>query len=193
MILTRRMTRVSVAAMIVSTIFFPLCAHADIRGDDIRSIKTLTERMLETAKTGTSAAWESSTSGATGRVRIISTDHETGRQPCRRYEWSIETVSGEELITRGEGCRATGGLWTLSERSTRRGSPRAEPEAPLPARPAPTTREEPPDRTDLPAAVLKTEAASPAPVEEPKDPLADLTFTRPPRSSLSPAPTHATE
>lgn len=172
---------------------------ADVGSGDIAAIQNFTERMLETARTGTTNAWQNPDSGAVGRVTILSTNHEPGRPPCRRYEWSIRAAGGDGMLGQGEGCRIGAGEWTLDETQTRRAAarraatpdpapeppreppaastrstPRAAP-APAPADPAPAAAGA--DPTPDPA---EKTAEAPAPK---KDPLAGLTFTRPPRGA----------
>lgn len=183
--------------VLLFAVVVPLClvarpSHAEIARADINSIQSLAERMLETARTGTSSVWSSSLTGSTGRVRIVSTDHEPGRQPCRQYEWIIRSPSGEEMRATGEGCRASGGVWTLDERASR-----VEP-SPAPRSPVRTPRETPgPTRASPPPANPEAstpdepEVASATADEPPADPLKDFKFTPPPRSlsALPPATT----
>lgn len=188
------MNRILILAYVAPLCFAPAIADAEIARADIKSIQSLAESMLETARTGTSNAWSSDLTGSTGRVRIVSTDHEPGRQPCRRYEWVIQAPTGEEVRATGEGCRASGGYWTLDERTSHvsatpaaRSPVRVPRETPEPKRASPPPADAEASQPD------EAEVASVQPDEPPADPLKDFKYTPPPRSLSAPTPAETTD
>ncbi|MEM8791940.1 MAG: RT0821/Lpp0805 family surface protein [Pseudomonadota bacterium] len=162
-------------------VLFEPVEHADARVEDrdIRNLHSFAQNRLETARTGTTSTWSNPATGASGTFVITATDDRTGSQPCRAYRWTIESVDGEIIDGRGQGCRQGVADWRLDESRTTRQARRPDPEPRRPVaraepKPEPAEKEEPAEET---AAVEKS----------PADALAKITFQVPPRTVFNDA------
>jgi len=90
-------------------------ADAGVDQRDIRSMHNFAQQQLEVSRTGTTGNWRNSVTGSRGQFTIITTGHEPGREPCRTYSWTIETLDGDGVEGRGTGCRQSAGKWKLDE------------------------------------------------------------------------------
>ncbi len=176
----RTFAKLLASVVLLATAHLSHQARAGVESSDISSMNDFAQNRLETARTGTSELWLNPRTGATGVMRIISTDDRTGRPPCRDYEWSITAASGETLEGRGQGCRISAGQWSLEETQLRRASKTAK-----------TTPEKPAERK-TPAALKEPAApqeqpdpAEPEAATAEKDILSELTFTLPPRTFVA--------
>lgn len=175
-------------------------AQANFGEGDIRSIQAFTKRLLETAKTGSSTTWRNGDGSIGGRVTITTTDAQPGAQPCRTYEWTMRRQSGEEMTGIGRGCRTGSGDWVLEENRSERQSSVKPPPAPAkvyppksesgPSKTRGVTRSSKPPKSDAAEKTADAASSDEAKTEEtaaqaplsPSEQLAELEFTRPPRS-----------
>jgi hypothetical protein len=118
--------------------------------EEIEFARSVVKTKLETERTGTKIDWINPETETPGRMRIVETQILDHGLACRWYEWSVEAGSDTKIETFGKGCRLGNGEWLLEETAVVRK----------------TLRIRVPAEVEQPAA-------------EPKDPMAEVTFTRP--------------
>ena len=142
-------TRLSVVACLIC-LAFPEAVAAAGESEEIEFARGVVKAKLETERTGSEIDWINLETSKTGRLRIIETQILDRGLPCRWYQWSVETGPDAKIETAGRGCRVEGGEWLLEETVVVRETVEVR---------------------------VPVEVVRPAP--EPKDPMAEVTFTRP--------------
>jgi surface antigen len=120
--------------------------------EEIAFARSVVKAKLESERTGTGIEWTNPETGQNGRMTIVETQILDRNLPCRWYEWSVEYKSGSTIETEGKGCRMHNGEWLLEETAV--------------------VRERKEVRVEVPVEVER-------PAPEPKDPMAEVAFTRP--------------
>ncbi|MDX1710742.1 MAG: RT0821/Lpp0805 family surface protein [Rhodovibrionaceae bacterium] len=138
----------------------PALSQVAIAGpqEEVEFARAVVKAKLETERTGVAIEWKNPESGKAGQMEILETQILDRSLPCRWYEWSVKYAAGSTIETEGKGCRLRSGEWLLEETAIIREQVRVE----------------------VPVEVVK-----PAPQPEPKDPMADVVFTRPDSMSSS--------
>jgi len=141
--------RVMLAACLIS-LAFPVTWAAAGEREEIEFARSVIKTKLETERTSTKLDWTNPETGKTGTMQIIETQILDRGLACRWYEWSVEADADTKIEAKGKGCRLQNGEWLLEETAVVNKTVRIK---------------------------EKVEVERPAP--EPKDPMAEVTFTRP--------------
>ena len=131
--------------------------------EDIAFARSFVKVKLESAKTGSSFDWTNPDNGHKGSMRIVETQIFDRGRPCRWYQWSIDAGPKSKIETEGKGCRLSNGEWLLEETAVIRETVEVE------------------VRVEVPVEVER-------PAPEPKDPMDDVTYSRPDSSNSQTVP-----
>lgn len=131
-------------------------------------IVPMVKQTLEFERTGKDTRWSNPETGARGIIRVERTYYRDAKTPCRDYIRTTKRPEGEEVTTRGTGCRMGDGRWFLDEAPAAAAGP--APKAPPAAAGAPAGREKETATTAAPAApadLAAPKAAAPAGADKP--------------------------
>ncbi len=170
--------------------------------DDIRDLPFVLDAVndaLETARTNVQIPWENPATGNSGVIVVEKTFYPSPETPCRQYRRTFTQTGGDEMMTRGTGCRVGPERWKIEEERTAtrvpkatgsgttlgaRGAPEpspvgtasAPPRTPVKPRPS-TTAERPSKPSAKSSTAASAEPKAPAPPALPK-------FTMPSKAEI---------
>ena len=122
-------------------------------------IVPMVKQTLEFERTGADMRWSNPETGARGIIRVERTYYRDANTPCRDYIRTTKRPKGEEITTRGTGCRMDDGRWFLDETPGAAAGP--APKAPPAAAGAPAERKKETATTAAPAAPAAPKAEAP--------------------------------
>ena len=120
--------------------------------EEIEFARSVVKAKLETERTSSKLDWTNPDSGKSGTMQIVETQILDRGLACRWYEWSLESDDDTTIKVNGKGCRLANGEWLLEETAVVNKTVRVK---------------------------ETVEVERPVPAPEPKDPMAEVTFTRP--------------
>lgn len=147
--LSSTMTRYLVI-LLLAIIFIIKDSRAEEDPRDAAVIDSMIKQTLEFERTGTDLKWSNPETGSRGVIRVERTYYRDANTPCRDYVRTTKRPEGEDITTRGTGCRMGDGRWFLNE-----GLGDPAPKAPPTAARPPAERKH---KTAAPPSSPKTEA-----------------------------------